>query len=64
MMRLFNFMIPESLDRRLQAEHRRSGVPMSEIARRAIDRYLCSLGNPDSGTKEENQCSKKSSSRN
>jgi predicted DNA-binding protein len=39
-MRLFNFMIADSLDTRLRSESERSGVPMSVIARRALERYL------------------------
>jgi predicted DNA-binding protein len=39
-MRNFNFMIDRRLDAKLKAEHKRTGTPMSEIVRRAINRYL------------------------
>lgn len=39
-MRLFNFMIDEATDSRLKAESIRTGVEMSEMARRAIKVYL------------------------
>lgn len=39
-MRLFNFHIPGPLDARLKEESRRTGIPLSEIARRALDEHL------------------------
>ena len=39
-MRLFNFMIPNDLDKAIKAESERTGVPMSEIARRGLISYL------------------------
>ncbi len=39
-MRNFNFKIDDDLDLRLKADSTETGVPMSEIVRRAIVRFL------------------------
>jgi metal-responsive CopG/Arc/MetJ family transcriptional regulator len=39
-MRMTSYTMPEDLIERLDAEHRRSGAPKSEIVRRALDGYL------------------------
>jgi hypothetical protein len=39
-----NFYFPESLLERLKAAKDKTGVPVSEIMRRAVDAYLKELG--------------------
>jgi hypothetical protein len=43
-MRLYNFRIDEELDAALKALKARDGVPESEAIRRALRRYLRTLG--------------------
>jgi predicted DNA-binding protein len=39
-----NFFFPQPMLDRLKAAKERTGIPMSEIIRRAIEDYLCKLG--------------------
>ena len=37
---MFNFHIPGPLEGRMRAEADRTGLPLSEVVRRALDEYL------------------------
>jgi predicted DNA-binding protein len=40
MSKTFHFPLPSDLRRRLEAESDRTGAPLAEVARRALDTYL------------------------
>ncbi len=50
-MRLFNFMISDDLDARVRGESVRTGAPMAEVVRRAIDAYLGEAAGRGMGTR-------------
>jgi len=43
-MKRTNFYFPQQMLRRLKITKKRCGLPVSEIIRRAIDKYLKTLG--------------------
>ena len=42
MSKTLNFPIPKDLRERLEAESKKTGAPLAEITRRALDSYLAS----------------------